>query len=240
MARYFMGASPMARFSQSRRQGEAIMQFYFDYVSPNAYLAWTQIPRLLAGHDLRVEPVPVLFSALLDAHRNRGPAEVPAKMQWMVRNIHRKAKQLDVPLNAPVSHPFNPLLALRVSSLPNLGDRKSALVTAIFEAAWVRHLDVSEPSALVEILDGVGLDGDSLIEQAQSSEIKALLRERTAAAADTGIFGVPTMLVGEHLFWGLDDFVYLDAFLNDQDLLCATAVEAWSAVRPSARRNNVS
>jgi 2-hydroxychromene-2-carboxylate isomerase len=216
------------------------MQFYFDYISPNAYLAWTQIPQLVAGRNIEVEPVPVLFSGLLSVHGQRGPAEIPAKMQWMVRNILRKAKQLNVPINPPVSHPFNPLLALRVSSLSIPDDKRKALITAIFEAVWVRRIDVSDPSALAEILNETGLEGPGLIKQAGSSEIKELLRERTAAAASAGVFGVPTMLVGKSLFWGLDDFTYLEAFLNNLDPLHEEDIEAWSKVRPSAWRRNVS
>lgn len=53
------------------------LRFYFDYVSPNAYLAWTQLPRLIATHDVEIEPIPVLFAALLDTCGQKGPAEIP-------------------------------------------------------------------------------------------------------------------------------------------------------------------
>jgi 2-hydroxychromene-2-carboxylate isomerase len=212
------------------------VQFYFDYISPNAYLAWTQLPRLTQGRNIEVEPVPVLFAALLDAHGQRGPAEIPAKMQWMVRNILRKAKQLEVPLNPPPSHPFNPLLALRISSLSLARDEKSALITAIFEGVWARRIDVNDPLALSAIIDEIGLDGDGMVTRAESPETKSLLREQTSAAINAGVFGVPTIMVGENLFWGLDDFKYLDAFLNGEDLLDRERVEAWAKVRPSAYR----
>lgn len=214
------------------------MQFYFDYVSPNAYLAWAQLPRLVAVHQIEVEPVPVLFSALLDAHGQRGPAEIPAKMEWMVRNLLRKAGELEIPLNPPFAHPFNPLLALRVSSLPMSNEKRKALITVIFEAAWVRRIDVSEPSVLTETLNQAGLDGHDLIKEAESFEVKELLKRRTAAAARSGVFGVPTMLVGQSLFWGFDDFPYLEAFLGGKDPLCEKDVEAWSRVRPSAYRKD--
>src|SRR5215831_9421049 len=94
------------------------IQFYFDYESPNAYLAWTQLPKLADRYGFTVEPVPVLYAALLDAHGQLGPAEVSAKGRWMSRNLLRKALLLAVPLNPPAFLPFNPLLALRVTLLP--------------------------------------------------------------------------------------------------------------------------
>jgi len=88
------------------------VRFYFDFVSPNAYLAWTQLPALAAQYGTAIEPVPVLFAGLLEAHGQLGPAEMPAKTRWMVRNNLRKAARLGVALNPPAFHPFNPLLAL--------------------------------------------------------------------------------------------------------------------------------
>ncbi|MGH8161030.1 MAG: 2-hydroxychromene-2-carboxylate isomerase [Gammaproteobacteria bacterium] len=217
---------------------QAVLQFYFDYISPNAYLAWTQVPRLIAVHDVKVEPVPVLFAGLLDACGQRGPAEIPSKMRWMVRNILRKANRLQVPLNPPFSHPFNPLTALRVSSLPELGDERTALITAIFEAAWTRSRDVSDPATLVEVVNEVGLAGESLVQRANAPKIKALLRENTATAVRAGLFGVPALRVGEELFWGLDDFPWFEAFLRGEDSLCREALESWSAVRLSASRRS--
>jgi 2-hydroxychromene-2-carboxylate isomerase len=215
------------------------MQFYFDYISPNAYLAWSQISRLTAGRDVEVEPIPVLFSAILDAHGQRGPAEIPAKMNWMVRDILWKAKQLNVPLNPPASHPFNPLLALRVSSLPHPREKKAALIAAIFEAVWIRKVEVSDSVALSQALEAAGFDGHSLIEQATSSEIKKLLRENTNAALRVGVFGVPSMLLQGNLFWGFDDFAHLEAFLDNQASHQPEDVSAWSNMRWSASRKNV-
>lgn len=215
-----------------------LLKFYFDYISPNAYLAWRQIPRLVARRNVEIEPIPVLFSALLDAHGQRGPAEIPAKMHWMVRDILWKAKRLGVALNPPVSHPFNPLLALRVSFLTMSADKRSALITAIFEAVWVQRVDVSDPSALTKALDGAGFEGGNLVAQASSPDVKNLLRERTSSAVEAGVFGVPSMLAGKQLFWGFDDFAHLEAFLDGR--APREDIQAWSNLTPSAWRENAS
>ena len=214
------------------------LQFYFDYISPNAYLAWHELPALLAVHGIEVEPVPVLFSAILEACGQRGPAEIPSKMQWMVRNILRKARRLNIPLKPPRSHPFNPLLPLRVSCVPLPAERKAALVDAIFAATWANGVDVSSPTDLVNALEASGVDTSGLMQQAGLPETKAVLRENTSAAIQRGIFGVPSMVVKNDLFWGYDDFADLDAFLTIK-ILCPMRKYrvGWRYVR--ARRGRV-
>src|SRR5689334_8520566 len=116
--------------------GETV-RFHFDVVSPNAYLAWTQLPALAARYGAVIEPVPVLFAGLLEAYGQLGPAEMPAKTRWMVRNNLRKAARLGVALAPPAFHPFNPLLALRVCSLPFAPEPLADLVGALFRAVWM-------------------------------------------------------------------------------------------------------
>ena len=213
------------------------LRFYFDYVSPNAYLAWTQLPALAERHDCVVEPVPVLFAGLLEAHGQLGPAEVPAKMRWMSKSNLRKAARLGVALNPPAFHPFNPLLALRVSSLVLEGAQRHALIDALFRAVWVRALHVSEPAVVETIIDEIGLPGAAIITDAQSPDGKARLRRQTDDAISRGVFGVPTMELGSELFWGYDDFPQLESCLAGTDPLDASAWQQWLvAAQPSAVR----
>jgi 2-hydroxychromene-2-carboxylate isomerase len=213
------------------------IRLYFDYISTNAYLAWTQLPELAAKHGCTVEPVPVLFAGLLEAHGQLGPAEVPAKAYWMGRNTLRKAALLRVPMNPPAHHPFNPLLALRMSSLALDDTVRVGLIDALFRAVWVEGLHVSEPAVLERLADRLGLGGARLVAEAQRDESKARLRRQTDAAVARGVFGVPTMEVGDELFWGYDDFPYLELFLAGKDPLEPAEWERWlGPPRPSAVR----
>jgi 2-hydroxychromene-2-carboxylate isomerase len=218
----------------------APIRFYFDYVSPNAYLAWRRLPAIAAQHRVEIEPVPVLFAGLLEAHHQLGPAEVPAKLRWMFKNNLRKAALLGVPLNPPAFHPFNPLLALRVSSLPLGAETKRVLIDALFAAVWSRGLHVSEPEAVERVASEIGLDGAALLAQAGQAEHKAALRQQTDDAIHRGVFGVPTMEIGGELFWGYDDLPYLELFLQGKDPLDRAQWERWrDAPRPSAMRKRI-
>jgi 2-hydroxychromene-2-carboxylate isomerase len=216
----------------------ARIRFYFDYISSNAYLAWKRLPQLAATWGASVEPIPVLFAGLLEAHGQLGPAEVRPKAYWMWRNNLRKAAQLGVPLRPPAFHPFNPLLALRVSSLPLSDPERREVIDRLFEAVWVRKLHVSEPETVESLLAEVGLAGADLVAQALRPEAKARLRKQTDDAIAGGVFGVPTMVVGRELFWGYDDLPFLELHLAGKDPIDPAEAEraAMEPPRASAAR----
>jgi 2-hydroxychromene-2-carboxylate isomerase len=213
------------------------LRFYFDYLSSNAYLAWSQLPKLASRFGVEVEPVPVLFAGLLGHHGQLGPAEVLPKAGWMLKNNLRKAALLGVPLHPPRHHPWNPLLSLRVSSLDLPDGSRRALIDALFRAVWVRGLHVSEPEVVEALASELGLDGPRLVEAAQQPEAKARLRAQTDAAIAAGVFGVPTMIVENELFWGYDDWPFLELYLAGKDPLDPRETARWiGSVRPSAVR----
>jgi 2-hydroxychromene-2-carboxylate isomerase len=216
---------------------EPRVRFYFDYISSNAYLAWLELPKLAARYGAAVDPVPVLFAGLLEANGQLGPAEVPPKIHWMWKNNLRKAALLGVPLNPPAFHPFNPLLALRVSSLGLAESERTALVGGLFKAVWVERMHVSEPEVVEQVANAAGLDGARLVAEANTPESKARLRAETDDAIARGVFGVPSMRVGEELFWGYDDLPYLEHLLAGTDPLDPEDVPKWTrAPRASAVR----
>ena len=200
------------------------IRFYFDYISSNAWLAWTRMPELAAPYGRRVEPIPVLFAGLLEAHGQLGPAEVAPKAAWTWRNNLRKAALLGVPLRPPRFHPFHPLVSLRVSSLPMPDAERHALVDALFRAVWVESRNVGEAAVVAEVARSAGLAGAELVARAQEPAAKAALRRQTDDAIAVGVFGVPAMRANGEVFWGYDDLPYLELCLAGRDPLPADAL----------------
>lgn len=212
------------------------LRFYFDFISHNAYVAWTQIHPLARRYGRTVEPVPVLFAGLLNAHGQKGPAEIPAKSWWMAKDLLRKAARLGVPLRPPASHPFNPLVALRAALVPADPTERHRLIDALFRATWVEGKDVSRADVVTAVATAAGLDGAAIAAGMQSDAVKRRLRGETDAAIDALVFGVPTVIVDGELFWGFDDFAHLELCLAGQDPLDRTVLDQWMNVRPSASR----
>jgi len=195
--------------------------FHFDFISPFAYLAWTQIRQLAGRHGAALELVPTLFAALLAEGKTKGPAEIPAKRRYFFRDAFRTAHLLGVPIAMPPSHPFNPLLALRIASLPLERGEREAAITALFDAIWAKGEGLESQEQVISALNAAGLDGSSLVERAPQA--KETLRLATEDAIAHHVFGVPTMRViegdEEELFWGVDSFGHLERYLAGQDPL---------------------
>ncbi len=216
------------------------LYFFFDYISHNAYLAWTRMPALAQKYDLALEPVPVLFAAMLSHYKQLGPAEIPAKSRWMLWNVLRKAKQHGIAIAPPASHPFNPLLPLRLSCCEFPGILKIKLVDRLFRAAWAESRAIAEAETLRGLLVELGMDARKSLDDAQSEPVKQRLRQNTESALAASVFGVPTMRVRGELFWGFDDLEYLEMFLQGRDPLPADrgAYRAWLNIKPSAERKH--
>lgn len=193
------------------------VRFYFDFISPYAYLAFTQIHAVAARAGREVELTPILFAALLDAHGTLGPAEVPAKRVYIFKDVIRSAHLLGVTLAPPPAHPFNPLLALRAASTEMSPDERQRLVTGLFAAVWGGGPGVIEESVVARIATEAGLDGDAVVRLASSPEAKQRVRERTDEAIALGVFGVPTTRVDGELFWGLDALVHAERRMRGED-----------------------
>jgi 2-hydroxychromene-2-carboxylate isomerase len=245
MQRILHRRSVAMRGMVTRARSKRTIFFYFDYVSHNAYLAWTQIHSLAASTNTEVRPVPVLLGALFKHFKNTSPAELPSKYEWMCQNVVRKARSLFVPIKAPVAHPFNSLLALRATCLPCDRVQRKHLIDALFRAAWVERKLLSDPAVVATALEGaLGVNGARAVEAASGNEVKAALKQSTDTAVADGVFGVPTMVVpsegaaGERgFFFGFDDFPQLELFLAGADQWAGVPDEEksrWRALKPEA------
>ncbi len=210
------------------------LRFYFDYISPYSYLAWQELPALASRHAVAVEPTPVLFAALLDEYGHKGPAEIAPKRMYMFKECLRRAASLGVPMRPPHSHPFNPLPALRATSLEMSSEQRASLITALFAATWAEGRDVSSPEVVAAAAESVGVR--DVVARVRAPEVKSRFKAMNAEAVQHGVFGVPTLLVGEELFWGNDSLPHVEAFLEGRDLLEGVDLASWQGIRATAKR----
>ncbi len=201
-----------------RSSGKAsrTVRFLFDFVSPYAYLAWPRAKAIAIERGVELEPVPILFAALLDHHGQLGPAEIPAKRLHTMKHVTRLARADGLRLQMPPAHPFNPLLPLRVATAVT-GPERHRVVDALFEATWAEAVPMWEADAVSRFLSDRALDGPGLVAKAQNEDAKAELRSATELALANDVFGVPTVLVQGELFWGYDSLPHIPAFLDGAD-----------------------
>jgi 2-hydroxychromene-2-carboxylate isomerase len=174
-----------------------IADWYFDFISPFAYLQSERLATLAPRIEIRYRPV--LFAALLDAHGHKGPAEIPAKRTFVYRQCLWQAAQQGTPLRFPHEHPFNPLPLLRLAIAC---DSTAAAVHRIFRFVWRDGRLPDLPIEWAELVADLGLAHAE--ERIASREVKDELRRNTDEAIERGVFGVPTLYLGGEIFWGAD------------------------------------
>lgn len=202
------------------------IDFYFDVISPYAYLAFERLPQALEGISHSVSYKPVLFAGLLKHHGQLGPAEIAPKKLWTFKQVSWLARNAGIDLTAPATHPFNPLALLRLMLALGRGDGTCNRWVA--ETAF-RHVWAAPRSgSLLEASDGGRIaalatqmlaagerarDAQAVAQLLADESAKRQLRLNTEAAIALGLFGVPSMVVDGQVFWGVDALPMLRAFL---------------------------
>jgi 2-hydroxychromene-2-carboxylate isomerase len=182
------------------------IDFYFDFACPYAYLASARIEELASHTGAQVHLKPVLLGGIfrsLEQPQNMSTTLNPAKARHNRLDLLRWASWLEVPLHTPLKHPNRSVEALR-HLLATPAESALAVVHAFYSLYWVEAADISDPAVLHECLSKLGLDADAIAAESTSETVKQTLRERTDAAVELGVFGVPTFLVAGQLFFGQD------------------------------------
>ncbi len=203
--------------------------WYFDFISPYAYLQFHQIERLPA--ELKVKYRPILFAGLLNHWGQLGPAEIPAKKSHTFLLTRWRAQKLGLGFKAPPRHPFNPLTLLRLA-IAKGSDR--ATIGTIFDHIWGTGNDGQSPDSIAAL--AAKLDVDDVQAATGDQAVKDTLRQNTDAAVAAGVYGVPSFLIDDTLFWGDDMFDMMLEWLADPGVLDNPEAQRIIALEPAAER----
>jgi 2-hydroxychromene-2-carboxylate isomerase len=189
------------------------IELHYDLISPFAHVLLARLGELPAG--VSVKPVPVLLGAILNHWGQRGPAEISAKRLHTYRQSVFLGKQHGVEMRFPPRHPFNPLRAQRLMAGAN-ADLETVRRGFDFVFSQGRAPDTDEEIAA--FAEAVGIP----LELAADDRAKAALRANTDRAIGHGVFGVPSLVCASgsrhEVFWGVDAFDMLLAWLDDETL----------------------
>jgi 2-hydroxychromene-2-carboxylate isomerase len=203
------------------------LSWYFDFISPYAYLQFVEYPELFQRPDVELKPT--LFAGLLNHWGHKGPVEIPEKRRFTYRYVIWDAARKGIPLRCPPAHPFNPLPVLRLAIAL---DCQYDAVRTIFHFIWGEGR--SHEGEWRELCSYLGVqDADVRI---SAPKVKDALRQNTEEALQAGVFGVPTFVVGKEVFWGVDATPMLVDYLRDPELFHSPEMRRIENLPASARR----
>lgn len=209
------------------------IDFYLDFISPYAYLAFERLPEALEGLSYSVRYKPLLFGAVLKHHGQLGPAEIPTKREWTYRHVLWLGHASGVPIDMPASHPYNPLAHLRLALATSTdGCISRHVAETIFRDVWRGGGEAADAGRLAALSARLTLQREP-----GSDAVKAQLKANTDEAVARGVFGVPTLAVDDRLIWGFDGLPMLRAALLGDPWFEGPQ---WSAAadRPALVRSN--
>jgi 2-hydroxychromene-2-carboxylate isomerase len=214
-----------------------MVELFFDFISPYSYLAFTHARALGARLGREIEPKPVLLAGILNALGTKGPAEVPQRRAYLIKDVLRAAHRAGVSIALPPAHPFNPLVALRVAALDMDPALRWRVVDVLFAATWATAEGIEGPERVASVLGAAGIDPAGLAARA-STEGKERLRRNTDDALARGAFGVPTFFVDGEMFFGFDSLPAIEAFARGDDPAAKSPdlIEKWASLPSSATR----
>lgn len=191
------------------------LKFYFDYNSPYAYMASTQIEAVCARQDTELQWLPVVLGGIFKAKDIVPPHMHPHRRAYMLQDLQDLAEYYDVPYQPRSEFLFNPILSQRATLCVGQGPQRGKAVHALYRGAFVENLNLGDRDVVVKLLDKAGFDGKDLVEKTQQQAIKDELRAITDQAIEEGMFGAPTFMVdNKKLFWGQDRMPLLENYLS--------------------------
>jgi 2-hydroxychromene-2-carboxylate isomerase len=195
------------------------VDFYFDYGSPNAYLAHRRLPAIAQRTGATVVPRIMLLGGVFKESGNHSPVEIAAKRPNAQNDLRRFANRHGVAFKPNPFFPINTLRLMRGAVAAEEGGYLAPYSEAAYRAMWVDARNMGDPAVARQTFAEAGLDADA-IEQAIATEpVKERLKAATAAAVARGVFGAPTFFVGNEMFFGQDRLDFVEEALMGKSYL---------------------
>ncbi len=186
--------------------GKNSFEFWFDFASTYSYLSVYRIENLAQQSGIDIDWKPFLLGPFFNSQGwDTSPFNIyKAKGDYMWRDIERNCEKFGIPFTKPSEFPRNGLLASRVAIAFDSENWVPEYTRLLFRANFADDKNISDKEVITSILKSLDLDANKILQQATTQENKDKLRERTELATEKGIFGAPTFVIGDEMFWGND------------------------------------
>ena len=194
------------------------VEFWFDVGSPAAYLAWHRLPKVAQRTGAAIDYCPMLLGGVFQATGNQSPINIPAKGEWLQRDLERFAQREGIEYRRNPHFPINTLMAMRVALGLQQQDEAQMrrFVDAVYRAIFAQGENMNDAQVAARVFQAAGFDPEALAALASRPEVKERLKAVTAEAVSRGVFGAPTFFVNGEMHWGQDRLDWVERALQEQ------------------------
>ena len=187
--------------------------FYFDFISPYSFLAHKEIRKIENKVGIKIKYKPVLLGGLHNLHGIKAPAFIPAKAKHMIRDCKLIAERNNVKFKFNSYFPIKSLNLMRGVLVAEEDDIKDYYIDNVFNTIWQDGLNMNDENIIHKVIKNLNINPKTFTLRSTSSLIKDSLRKKTSDAYEKGIFGAPTFVSNNKIFWGQDriEFVLKEA-----------------------------
>ena len=192
------------------------VEFLFDFGSPTAYLAYTQLPKIAADRNAQIVWQPILLGGVHKATGNASPISVPPKGRWMFHDISKWAKRYGVVFEMNPNFPINTIALMRgaIGVQMKMPDDFLRYVDVMFKAVWQKQRNMGDPAEVANVLREGGLDPERIFALVGEQDVKDKLKSNSDDAVERGVFGAPTYFVDGEMFFGQDRLEFVAEALD--------------------------
>ena len=184
------------------------IDFYFDFISPYTYLAHKQIINIQKTEKIKFIYKPILLGGLHNLRKITAPAFIEGKKKYMINDCKMIAKKFKIEFKFNEKFPINSINLMR-GILTIDENIKKKYIEFFFDAYWSLNLDLTNKEIVKKILDKLNIDSDIFFQKINEQKIKDKLKKLTQEAFDKEVFGAPTFILNNKLFWGQDRLDYV-------------------------------
>ena len=184
------------------------LDFYFDFVSPYSFLAHKEIKKLEKKNSVKAHYKPILLGGLHNLHGIKAPAFIPSKAKFMIRDCKLVAEKKKIKFKFNSYFPIKTVNLMRGVFIAREDEFESYYIDKIFEAIWEDGLNMNDQNIVDKILKNTNINPKTFFLRASGQSVKNALRKKTDEAFEKGVFGAPTFLVNNKIFWGQDRLDY--------------------------------
>ena len=184
------------------------IDFYFDFVSPYTFISYQQIKSLKFKQNFKFRLKPIMLGGLHNLHKITAPAFIPAKAKFMIRDCKMVSEKFKINFKFNSYFPIKTVELMRGVLVAEEDEVVNSYVDKIFEAMWVSGLNLNDQQVIDKTLKNLDINPKTFFLRLSNQNVKDELRKRTQEAYEKGVFGAPTFLVNNKIFWGQDRLEY--------------------------------